>query len=81
MPALDQSDDIGQFRVRVDDRLRIVTSPEFIDFVDGEPEQEEVLFAHGLPYLDVGAVQRADRDGAIHHELHIAGPGRFLARR
>ena len=44
-----------------------------------EPEQEEVLDAHFLADLDVGAVHRADGQRAVHLELHVAGARRFLA--
>ena len=48
-------------------------------FVRLETEQEEILDADFLADLDVGAVHRADRQRAVHLELHVAGAGRFLA--
>ena len=45
-----------------------------------ETEQEEILGADFLADLDVGAVHRADRQRAVHLELHVAGARGFLAR-
>ncbi len=35
--------------------------------------------SHGIPDLDVGAVERTDGQRAVHGELHVAGAGCFLA--
>jgi len=32
-----------------------------------------------LPDLDIGAVQRADGQRAVHGEFHVAGAGGFFA--
>ncbi|MBS6599242.1 MAG: hypothetical protein KH292_08130, partial [Collinsella sp.] len=34
-------------------------------------ENEDIIFANLLVNLDVGAVEGAQRNGAIHHELHV----------
>ena len=47
--------------------------------VGGEAEQEEVLVPDGVADLDVGAVERAERERAVERELHVAGPGGLLA--
>ena len=47
----------------------------------GQAEQEEVLGADGVADLDVGAVERADRERAVQRELHVAGARRLLAGR
>jgi hypothetical protein len=44
-----------------------------------QAEQEEVLGADLLADLDVGAVQRADGQRAVHRELHVAGARGLLA--
>jgi hypothetical protein len=49
------------------------------DFGRGEAEQEEVFGADFLANFDVGAVQRADGQRAVHREFHVAGAGGFLA--
>ena len=38
----------------------------------GQAKDLHVLFAHALQDLHVGAVQGAQRNGAVHHELHVA---------
>jgi hypothetical protein len=45
----------------------------------GQSEEEEVLRAHLFANLDVGPVQRADGQRAVHGELHVAGSRGFLA--
>ena len=42
-------------------------------------EDRDVFGADMVADLDVGAVERADGQRAVHHELHVAGAGRFLA--
>ena len=77
----DQPDRGGQFRVAGDVVARAVALGEqFAYIVHGESEQEEVLGPGLLAHLDVGAVEGADGQGAVHHELHVAGAGGFLAR-
>ena len=49
------------------------------DFRLGHAEQEEVLGAHALTDLDVGAIEGADGQSAVEGELHVAGAGGFLA--
>jgi hypothetical protein len=49
------------------------------DLLDGEPEDEDVLVAHLLADLDVGAVERADGQRAVEGELHVAGARGLLA--
>ena len=61
--------------------LRIVLATNTLNLVDSQSEQEKVFFANRFTNLDVGAVERADRHGAIHHEFHVARAGGFLACR
>jgi len=42
-------------------------------------EEKEILRAHLLAQLDVRAIERADRERAVHAELHIARAGGLLA--
>ena len=44
-----------------------------------QAEEKHVVRAELLEHLDVCAVERADRDGAVHHELHVAGAAGLLA--
>ena len=46
-----------------------------------QAEDEDVLGADVLADLDVGAVERADRERAVQRELHVAGAGGFHAGR
>src|SRR5690349_1392331 len=54
--------------------------PERRRLVRPQAEQEEVLLAHRVAQLDVGAVERAQRERAVQRQLHVAGAGRLLAR-
>ena len=45
----------------------------------GDPEQEEVVGPDPVADLDVGAVERADGDGAVEGQFHVAGAGGLLA--
>ena len=51
------------------------------DLVRGQAEQKEILFPGFLRHFDGGAVMSADRERAIHHELHVAGSAGFAAGR
>ena len=44
-----------------------------------QAEEEHVLVAETLIHLDICTVERADGDSAVHHELHAACAGGFLA--
>src|SRR4051812_37620834 len=44
-----------------------------------EPEQEKVFGADRIADLYVCAVERADSQGAVHREFHVAGSGCFCA--
>src|SRR5437773_3928366 len=69
-------------RDRVDDAIRswMVTIGEKLDDLVGlQSENENVLRADLIAYLDVRAVERADGERAIQRQLHVAGAGGFLA--
>ncbi|MPN43519.1 hypothetical protein SDC9_191079 [bioreactor metagenome] len=42
-------------------------------------EYDDVIAAELLEHFNIGPVERAERNGAVHHEFHIARTGRFLA--
>jgi len=62
---------LRQLGIRLDDGCGIIVRPAGLHLRRSEPEQEEVLVTCRLADLDVGAVQGADGDGPIHHELHV----------
>ena len=63
----------------LNDGLGIIATPPGLDRGGGHAEQEEVVRPRLVADLDIGAIQGADGDGAVHHELHVAGPGGLLA--
>ena len=52
--------------------VRVVPAAAAGHLLRRQAEQEEILLARLLRHLDGGAVARADRQGAVHHELHVA---------
>jgi hypothetical protein len=50
--------------------LLFTQGPNFGHF---EAIDEDIVLAHFLQDLDIGAVESADRDGAIQRQLHVAG--------
>src|SRR5580700_7654429 len=44
-----------------------------------QAEEEEILLARLLRHLDGRAIARADRQGAVHHELHVARAAGLVA--
>ena len=48
------------------------------DLVGGLAEDVDIVVAHLLADLDVGAVHGAQGQGAVQHELHVAGAGSLL---
>ena len=76
-----QVDHFAQLRVGLVAVHRPVTlRPEVGDFLRGQSEEEEVLRPDLLADLDVGPVERADGERAVHLELHVPRAGRLLAR-
>ena len=75
-----QLEDRAQGLVAGSDLARPVTgAPGLLDLLDGLAEEEEVLRADDAVDLDVGAVERADGQGTVHRELHVAGARGLLA--
>ncbi len=46
---------------------------DLLHLAGGHAEKQDILVPHGLVYLHVGPVQGAKGNGAVYHELHIAG--------
>ena len=51
----------------------------FDNLLGGQAEEEEILGANLFADFNIGAVQRANGQGAVERELHIAGATGFLA--
>ncbi len=56
-------------------------APRRFDFRRRQAEDEDVGIADEVAHLDIGAVERADRQRAVERHLHVAGARGFHARR
>ena len=63
------------------DRLRVAMAllADINNRVGFQAENKDVVIADNFPDFNISTVQRADGNGAVHHELHIAGARRLLA--
>src|ERR1700689_3768429 len=52
---------------------------QILDLFSSQAKDEYVLRADRSLDLDIRAIQRPDRQRAVHRELHVAGPRRFAA--
>ena len=69
-----------EFRIALDPVPRVVALlPQRRGAIGGEAEDENVVLAHGVSDLHVGAVERADGERTVQGELHVAGAGGFCA--
>src|SRR4029077_3217816 len=68
-----------RFRIIFIVPVRVVPAAAVLDLFYIEAEQEEVLLTSLLGHLDGRAVTRSDRQGSVHHELHIARSTCFIA--
>ena len=68
----------ARFRLVVVVPLRAVVAAALGHLLGRQAEQEEILLAGFFSHLDRGAVARADRERAVHHELHVARAARFV---
>src|SRR5262249_40727351 len=59
---------------------RVVPAGALLYLLRRQPEEEEILLARLGGHLDGRAVTRADGEGAVHHELHVARAARLVAR-
>ena len=81
MVVEDQVEGLPRLRLVLVVPARVVPAAAAGDLLGGQAEEEEVLLAGLLGHLDRGAVARADRQGAVHHELHVAGAAGLVAGR
>ena len=51
----------------------------FGDLLGRQTEEEEILLAGFFDHFDGGAVARAEGQGAVHHEFHVARAAGFVA--
>src|SRR5581483_10610019 len=59
--------------------MGVVPAAVVEDFFRRQAEEKEILLAGLLGHLDGGAVAGADRQRAVHHELHVAGAAGLVA--
>src|ERR1700751_4399483 len=57
----------------------VVPALAILNLFDGQAKQEQVLLPCFLRHFDSRAVQSADRQSSIHHELHVAGSAGLVA--
>ena len=58
--------------------VRVVPAAAFGDLFGGQAEQEKIFLAGCVGHFNGGAVARADRQRAVHHEFHVAGAAGFV---
>ena len=72
-------DDLADIDVLIEIAARaIAVFPDAIDFVGFEAENEDILVADFARHFDVCAVERADGQSAVDHELHVARAARLF---
>src|SRR5215475_5131890 len=54
---------------------------QLLNFLGLQAEDKNIFLADLLHDLDIGTVERADGQSAIHRKLHVARPGGFTPRR
>ena len=75
-------DDGGEFGISFVEFPRVVSVlDEFGHLFDGVAEDENIVVADLFADFDIGAVERADGDGSVEGEFHVAGAGGFFAGR
>ena len=79
MVGEDQIQRRPRFRLVVIVPVRVVPTAAVGDLFGRQAEQEEVFLARLLGHLDRRAVARADGQGAVHHELHVARAAGLVA--
>src|SRR5215469_15138571 len=67
------------FRLVVVMPMRAVPATTLRDLLHSETKQKEVFLAGFFRHLDGRSVARADRQGSIHHEFHIARAAGLVA--
>ena len=76
--AIKQVPGVGQVTVQLSSRI-VAHAALSLHILGGHAEDHDVVTAHMLQDFDIGAVQRADGQGAIHGHLHVSGSRGFLA--
>ena len=73
-------EDAFQFRITAGHLRRVIAAPaQAGDLVLMQTEEEHIVLTQEIIHLDIGAVERTDGDGPVHHQFHAAGAGSFLA--
>src|ERR1700752_264196 len=57
---------------------RIGPAPTALDLFGGQTKEKEVLLAGSFGHLDGCTIARADGQGTVHHEFHVAGATGFI---
>src|SRR5215470_17005862 len=72
-------DDAPDGRIARVIRLRVIAAmgTQFLNFLGLQAKDKNIFLADLLHDLDVGTIERADGQGAIHRELHVARPRGF----
>ena len=63
-------------------RRRVIAAmgAQFLNFLGLQAEDKNIFLADLLHDLDIGTIERADGQGAIHRELHVARAQRLRSR-
>src|SRR5262249_44785156 len=60
--------------------IRVVPSATLRHLLRGKTEKEEIFLSRLLRHFNCCAIPSADRQRPVHHELHVAGATRLVAR-
>src|SRR5512137_1245126 len=81
-PRPDQLDCLSKFRIGFVIRPWVVPIALQLRYLfSGQTEEEEILSAHFLADLDVGAIQGSDGERSVHREFHVSGSRCFFSSR
>lgn len=74
--VLDLVDALPEFRVAVVVVEGVIAAlVQRVHLLDVHTKDEDVVVAHLLGHFDVGAIEGADGERTVQHELHVAGAG------
>ena len=79
MAGLQKMHDLLQVFILVDNSNRIIVTSPCFNLFFRQTKQKKVFITHFFTNFNVGAIQCADSDRAVHHQLHVAGTRSFLA--
>src|SRR5215831_6477185 len=77
----DQIDGATYLDIGIVVTLRVVGAAARRHLLCAQAKEKEIRLARRSGHLDGRAVACADRERAIHHELHVARAARFVSRR